>query len=88
MFEVIHPLGSNGTDGTPQVRLTSFFDGWVKQYAEDDQRFMTIEGAREMWILNTRKKSHNGCASGVNWRPVKFSEVDWDENYGTARIVE
>jgi len=83
LFEVIHPLGSNGTDGTPQVRLTRFFDGWVREYADDDQRFMTIEGAREWWIASTRKKSH-----GVNWRPVRFSKVDWDEKHGTARIVE
>jgi len=84
LFEVIRPNVSNGTDGTPQVRLTSFFDGWAKQYDKDDyQHLMTIESARELWNELTRKNSYS-----INWHPIHYSNIDWDEEHGTARIVK
>ena len=45
MFEVVHPDPSNGTDGTPQVRVNTFLDGQMKVYDE----WKTLEEARMLW---------------------------------------
>ena len=45
MFEVIHPEPSNGTDGTPQVRVNTFLDGQMKVRDE----WHTLEDARKLW---------------------------------------
>ena len=82
LFEVVPPMAN---EEASRIRLTSFLDGWAKEYADDDMRTLTIEGARELWIqsVKVKKKSH-----GVNWTIVQNSKVDWSEEYGTVRIVE
>lgn len=45
LFEVVHPNESNGTDGTPMVRLHTFVSGHLHEY--DD--WQTIEDARKLW---------------------------------------
>ena len=45
MFEVVHPDPSNGTDGTPQVRVNTFLDGQMKEYDE----WHSLEEARNLW---------------------------------------
>ena len=46
MFEVIHPNEpSNGTDGTPQVRVHTFLNGQVDEY----DKWLSLNNARKMW---------------------------------------
>tara|TARA_R110000824_G_scaffold380085_3_gene572333 strand:+ start:78 stop:347 length:270 start_codon:yes stop_codon:yes gene_type:complete len=46
MFEIVHPEEpSNGTDGTPQVRINTFLDGKMKDY----DHINTLEDARRLW---------------------------------------
>ena len=46
MFEVVHPEEpSNGTDGTPQVRVHTFLNGQVDEY----DTWLSLEEARGVW---------------------------------------
>ena len=46
MFEVIRPdEPSNGTDGTPQVRVHTFLNGKVDEY----DKWLSLEDARRLW---------------------------------------
>ena len=46
LFEVVHPTEpSNGTDGTPQVRVHTFLNGKVDEY----DKWLSLEDARRMW---------------------------------------
>ena len=46
LFEVVHPTEpSNGTDGTPQVRVHTFLNGQVDEY----DKWLSINDARKMW---------------------------------------
>ena len=46
MFEVVQPNEpSNGTDGTPQVRVHTFLNGQVDEY----DKWLSLNDARKMW---------------------------------------
>ena len=46
MFDIVHPKEpSNGTDGSPQVRINTFLDGQMKVY----DKWNSLEGARKLW---------------------------------------
>ena len=46
MFEVVQPNEpSNGTDGTPQVRVHTFLNGDVIEY----DSWLSLDDARRMW---------------------------------------
>ena len=71
MFEVIHPNEpSNGTDGTPQVRVHTFLNGKVDEYA----KWLSLQQARSMW--------HNSIGMGyvqveAQWDKELGASIIW-----------